>query len=388
MAYIPDATVTSEPIGGRPAGTAAAEFRTLKQYLAGLLGFPSGLAFIQPNLLINPNWLIDQIAEGALYIVNSGAVQGPDGWTGGSAGTGIFKVRTLADPDNAALKCLEITCTTADAAIAAGDLYFLQTSVEGYDAAALMAGTVNAQQITVSFNFKSNVNGVYGISVKNSAANRTYVGIITVVDANEHTYTVTLTMDTAGVWLYNNGVGLTFAICLAGGATFQAVAGAWSAGNFYTTAAQCNFMSAITSIAYLKRIQLIRGGNVLPFQPADYEKELRKCQRYYEKTWAQGVAVGAISTPDSLVTIIQNIVLGTGIVGITFPFKVTKRDIPTWKVYSDATGTIDKLRDRGTPVDVAATYYSVGTWGAVAYANSPAAPVTLSAHFFANSRLS
>jgi hypothetical protein len=50
-------------------------------------------------------------------------------------------LRTLADPENAALKCLEITCTTADAAIAATDDYFIYSAVEGYDAAALMAGT-------------------------------------------------------------------------------------------------------------------------------------------------------------------------------------------------------------------------------------------------------
>src|SRR5689334_19277103 len=52
----------------------------------------SGYFFREP-LNINPNWLIDQINEGALYTVNTTGVQGPDGWTGDAVGAGVFKLR-------------------------------------------------------------------------------------------------------------------------------------------------------------------------------------------------------------------------------------------------------------------------------------------------------
>jgi hypothetical protein len=245
-------------------------------------------------LLINPNWLIDQINEGALYTVTGGAadVQTVDGWSGAApVAPGVFKVRRLVDPDNAALTCLEITCTTADAAIAAADAYYLHTAIEGYDATALLAGTASAQAITISFKFKSTVTGVYGISLANSALNRSYVGIFTVANANEASYTLTLTLDTTGTWLYTDGVGLRLRICLAAGTNFQKAAGSWGADNMLTTSAQANFMSDVVNVAQLKRIQLIPGSVALPLAPADIQKELAKCQRYYWKTFNQGTAV-------------------------------------------------------------------------------------------------
>lgn len=286
------------------------------------------------NMLINGNWLIDQINEGALYTINAAAVQGPDGWSGSAtAGSGVFKVRRLADPDNTALKCLEITCTTIDASIAATDAYYIHTAIEGYDAASLMAGTALAQAITISFNFKSNVNGTYGISVANSALNRSYVGTFTVGDANEHPYTLTLTLDTAGTWLYDNGVGVRLRICLAAGSNFQKAAGAWGSDNMLTTSAQTNFMSNVANIAFLKRIQLVLGSVALPFKPQDIQKELAKCQRYYWKTFPVGTAVA--QNAGNLGTVQYRALVG-GAVAHTFPFRfpVPMRDVPTITGYN------------------------------------------------------
>lgn len=242
------------------------------------------------NLLINPNWQLDQINEGALYTVNAADVRGPDGWSGTAVGAGVFKLRTVADPENAALKCLEITCTTADAAIAATDDYFIYTAIEGYEAAALMAGTSAALAIIAQFKFKTTTTGVYGVSIANSALNRRYIGIITVADTSEHEYTVTLTLDTSGTWLYTNGVGIYMRICLSAGSNFQGTASAWAAGAEQTTSAQCNFMSVNTNTAYLKRVQLIPGALVQAYKPADIQGELAKAQRYYCKTFAQGTS--------------------------------------------------------------------------------------------------
>src|SRR6266404_4339256 len=232
MAYIVDPTNPLSPTNTQGATQGAEELRALKAYIAGITGVPPGTPFLQQNLLINPNWQIDQINEGGLYTINSGAgIQGPDGWTG-YATTGIFKLRTLVDPDNAALKCLEITCTTADAAPAAGAHYGIATAIEGYDAAALMSGTAFAQQITIQFKFKTSLIGTYGVSIRNSALNRSYTGVIVVADIAEHEYVVKLTLDTAGVWLYTNGVGIIFELSLYAGATFQTPANVWTAGNF------------------------------------------------------------------------------------------------------------------------------------------------------------
>lgn len=291
--------------------------------------------YLRPNLLINPNWLIDQVNEGALYTVNS-TVAGPDGWTGvATAASGVFKLRQLTDPDNAALKCLEITCTTIDAAIASGDQYTLFTAIEGYDMAALGWGTASALPVTLTFKFKTSVVGVYGVSMSNSAGNRSYVSIITVANTNENTYTLTVPGDTAGVWLYMNGGGAYLQLALAAGSTYQTTAGAWGGAGFLTTAAQVNFMSSVSNIAYLKRVQLTAGSIVTGFAPQDYQKELAKCQRYYAKSFAMGTA------PVSNVgTIIGGFEIGAfraGAVtmyGPTLPFPVRMRATPTMTTFN------------------------------------------------------
>jgi hypothetical protein len=340
----------------------------------------------RPNLLINPNWQIDQINEGALYTINAG-VQGPDGWGGSVTGAGVFKLRTLVDPDNTALKCLEITCTTADALMAASDYYGISTLIEGYDAAALMAGTSSALPITIQFKFKTNVTGVYGVAIRNSAANRSYVGIITVADTAENEYSVTLTMDTAGTWLYTNGVGLILNLTLAAGTDANATAGSWQAGGFRTTSAQCNFMSSTSNIAYLKRIQLIPGSVVQAYKPADIQRELAKCQRYYAKTFAQGTApaqsAGVVGTVNSLAEVANSS-------SRDWRFPCTMRASPTIVSYNPSAANAN-VRDITNGADRTITV-NAGSQLSPDVVNfqfqAVSAPCNNAIHFTANARLS
>lgn len=338
----------------------------------------SGLVYIdnpsRPNLLVNPNWQLDQINEGALYTINGAAANGPDGWSGEAVGGGggVFKLRTLADPDNAALKCLEITCTTIDAAIAAGERYSIFAAVEGFDAAALQAGVASAQSVTLQFKYKTSVAGVYGVSLANSAKTRSYVGIINVADANEHEYSLIVPMDVAGAWLYTNGVGLYLRLTLAGGANFQAVAGAWNAADNYCTAAQANFMSNIANIAYLKRIQLIPGALVQAYRPADIQKELAKAQRQYCKTFSQGQAVGAGLTQVGCLTgLCINATCGPR---QNFQFPAEMRAAPAVTTYHVVTGGSADWRSVAAGTDDTASVANVSTREAIISSTTAAAP--------------
>lgn len=293
----------------------------------------------QPNLLINGNWLMDQINEGALYTSQSGsATFGPDGWLMTNAGgtPGVLKMRRIVDPDNAALKCLEITCTTADAAVASSDFFELVTSVEGFDAAGLMWGTSSAVPVTLRFKAKFNVTGVYGISVANAVAqNRNYVGIITVPDANENEYSLTIPGDTTGTWDYVNGVGMYLRICLMAGTGYHTTAWVWGGtAGLKTTSAQANFMSSATNIGYIKRIQLIPGSVALAYGPQDIQKELAKCQRYYWKTFDQGVAVAQASGTHNGAIMYMPQTAGVKTWGMLVPFPVPMRAAPTATYYN------------------------------------------------------
>jgi len=291
--YIVDPLNAATPTDQQGAKQGAEEFRALKAYIAGLIGLPVNFPGFRKNKIYNGSWRFDQEKEGALYTAGA-LVQTVDGWTASLIGTGVFKVRRLVDPDFPSQYCLEVTCTTIDAAIAAGDYYILKHAIEGYDVADLRTGTATAKQITISFDMKFSVAGVYGIAIQNSATNRSYVGTVTQNVANtRESKTVTLTLDTAGTWLYTNGIGLQLSFCLAGGSGFQAAAAnIWGAGAFYTVATQANFMSNVANIGYIGRIQLEKGIVATEFEEISYGEELRRIERYYRKTFNPGQAIG------------------------------------------------------------------------------------------------
>ena len=330
----------------------------------------------------NPNFLVDQINEGGLYTASAGTVPGPDGWSGSATGAGVFKMRTLADPDNAALKCMEITCTTADAAIAATDVYQVYTAIEGNDVRALKVGTASAEKITVQFKFKSSVTGVYGLSVINNASNRCYVGTITVPDTAENAYSLTLTLDTSGTWEYTTSAGIYLRLCLAAGPDHQGTALAWAANNIMTTSAQCNFMSSNTNIAYLKRFHVVPSGCVLSYANTDIEKELAKCMRYYEKSYSQGVALGTASRLGGISTIYNAAIAGAP----GFSFRVPKRITPTITGYSSLTGASGKWYDT-TATDQNVTFNNTGIAG-VENVSLAAGTSAYLGHYAATARLS
>lgn len=330
--------------------------------------------FSKDPLNVNPNMLIDQINEGSLYTVNATGVQGPDGWTGNAAGGGVFKLRRIADPDNAARYVTEITCTTADAAIGATDKYEIYTSIEGYDLAQLAPGTASAGKITIQFQFKTSVTGTYCIALQNSAQNRAYIGTITVSDTSVHDYSVTLTLDTSGTWLYTNGVGCYIFFGLAVGSDFQASGGSWQAGNYHATSAQANFMSSTSNVAYLGRFHVIPGNVVCAYKPADIQRELAKAQRYYEK-------VGG--TLQSFF-IDWNADAGSSTTGAwTWNFRVEKRTTPTMSTSGAFTtvNTTGTLAQNASPQNCANFINSAAAGRAYIYNNT-------GSYLVANARLS
>lgn len=261
---------------------------------------------VQPfrNRIYNGAWRFDQVNEGTAYTCAAGSTtQAMDGWSAVMGSPGVISMQRVADPDNASLYALKIACTTADNSIAAGDLYYIQTAIEGYDVADMKLGTASAAQITISFDMKMDVTGTYGISLFNSALSRGYVGTVTqnVASTNE-SKTVTLMLDNTGTWLYTNGVGLYLRFTLAAGSTYQVAAGTWANSSALTTSSQCNFMSANTNVGYIKRIQLEKGPVATPFEEMSIVADLVRTQRYAEKSYEQGTAVATSTLVGTLLT--------------------------------------------------------------------------------------
>jgi len=394
--YVVDAANANSPTDVQGAKQGAEEFRALKLRVNTLGAAVGGTIGTFKNRIYNSSWRFDQINEGALYTAAAGIFNAVDGWSTILVGAGVFKLRRLVDttrflPNNSGF-ILEVTCTTADAAIAAGDEYAIDHAIEGYDVADLLSGTSGAKQITIRFPMNFSVVGTYGVAIRNSAADRTYIGTVTqnVAGADE-VKTVTLTLDTAGTWLKTNGVGLQVSFCLAAGTTYQATAGSWQAGNFLTTSAQVNFMSNIANTGYIGRIQLEKGAVATEFEELSIQQDLARCQRYYWKTFAQGTAVAQAAGRVGAISY-RAVVTGVGPFGCVMTyFPVEQRANGTITYYSPDVASAN-WRNIGVGESGAATSEGTPSPHRIAILNTQVAGdnagALLQIHATVNSRLS
>jgi hypothetical protein len=172
--------------------------------------------------------------------------------------------------------------------ITASDFFTVRQYIEGFNTADLAYGTANAQTVTLSFWVRSSLTGTFGGVIFNSATNRTYVFSYTISAANTwEQKTITITGDTTGTWLTNNGIGLAVDFTLASGSNFTRSAGSWSTSGFAVTGTT-SVVGTNGATFYITGVQLEVGTSATPFERRLYNQELANCQRYYYRIKASG----------------------------------------------------------------------------------------------------
>lgn len=219
------------------------------------------------------------------------------------AGGGIFTIRKTANAPTVAQagmllnNCYEILTTTADVVIAAGDAYGTQQMIEGYNFAQLAQ-----RPFTLSFWARSNVTGNYCVAFSNSISDRSYVADYTInaVDTWEYKTITVPASPSAGTWNYTNGIGLTVSFLRACGVTYTTPANVWTVGTFYASGVngvssnQVNNVAGNNNYLMIDAIQVIAGSQPKSFERRTVQQELALCQRYFYKTYLQGVAPGTL----------------------------------------------------------------------------------------------
>jgi hypothetical protein len=106
-------------------------------------------------------------------------------------------------------------------------------------------------------------------------------------------------------------------------------------------------------------VQLEKGSTATSFDYRPYGTELALCQRYYEKSFAIGVAPSAANATNLICQFNNSGGSGAGADAYTrgsVQFKVPKRSTPTVNIYSpSASGQVRYLRNTGATVDGAAS---------------------------------
>jgi hypothetical protein len=235
------------------------------------------------NRIINGAMTIDQRNAGAAVTVNtSAAFYAADRFRfSGVASSGVFTGQQIADAPTGFTNSLRVTVTTADASLAADDIYYCVQPIEGFNTFDLGFGSAAAQTVTLSFWTKSSLTGTFGGGFVNEAVTRSYPFTYTINAANTWEYkTVTVAGDTTGTWVTNNGIGLRVYFGLGVGSNFTGTGNQWNGAFDMSVAGAVNVMATLSATWQISGVQLEKGSVATPFEFRSIGQELGLCQRY------------------------------------------------------------------------------------------------------------
>jgi hypothetical protein len=304
------------------------------------------------NRIINGAMIIDQRNAGAAVTVNANAVFYPvDRFSAvGETADGVFTLQqSTSTPPAGLINYVRATVTTADASIGASQRYFFRQSIEANQLYDFGLGTSAAKTFTLSFYVRSSLTGTFSGSMRSSSGGRSYVFSYTINAANTwERKSITLTGDTTGTWGTGVNTGIILSWSLGAGSTLSTTANTWTAGNFFGETGASNVIATLNATWDVTGVQLELGSVATEFTlaGATIQGELAACQRYYQKSYAQGTAP-ATATTDGFVYSTGNAGAATTsyILGPTF-FKVTMRTAPSVTFY-DSAANVNKC-ERGS----------------------------------------
>jgi hypothetical protein len=280
---------------------------------------------------------IDQRRAGASVSVQTSTGYTLDRWTAVTSQNSKFTVQQDAGAVTPPVGFNDYLGVTSSSAytVTSGDYIFLAQYIEGYNVADLSFGTANAKTITISFWVRSSLTGTFGGVIGNNDQNRTYPFTYTISAANTwEQKTITIAGDTTGTWNVTNSTGLAIRFGLGVGSTYLGTAGSWSSSQLFSATGATNLVGTNGATWYITGVQLEQNTTATPFERRLYGQELANCQRYFEKTYALGTAIGASNTNG----FIDFTTSTTGFSNAMYPirFSVAKRTTPTMTFYDDS----------------------------------------------------
>jgi hypothetical protein len=256
-------------------------------------GVLAPISSVMRNRIINGAMVIDQRNAGASVTINVANQRfSVDRFFAlGQATDGVYTLQQSSTAPAGFVKSMLATVTTADTSIGASQFYFFGQNIEGFNTADLGWGTANAKTVTLSFWVRSSLTGTFAGSIRNGAADRSYVFTYTISAADTwEQKSVTIAGDTTGTWLTDNQAGIILVWSLGEGSSGLTTAGSWVAGSFRGATGQTNLIATSGATFYITGVQLEVGTQATSFEYRQYGTELSLCQRYYYKIQASGTA--------------------------------------------------------------------------------------------------
>jgi hypothetical protein len=310
---------------------------------AGSVSAPNTFGF--KNRIINGDMRIDQRNAGTSNTITT-TYYTLDRWQAGSSSSSKYSVQQNAGtvtPPIGFTNYLGATSLTANT-VGVAEQYFIRHFFEGYNAADLGWGTVNAQTVTLSFWTYSSLTGTFGGCIHDNPAARSYVFSYNISTANTWTKsTITIPGDTTGTYSSNTDKAMAIVFSFGVGSNFQTTTNTWSTGNYKSFSGETQLVATNGAKFYITGVQLEKGSQATTFDFRDYIRELQLCQRYFETSYSNGTSVGSANTYGAAATTSN----GAGYWILSVPFSVVKRIPATIITYSTATGTANRVRLTG-----------------------------------------
>jgi hypothetical protein len=220
--------------------------------------------------------------------------------------------------------------------------------LEGWMAQDFNWGTPYGSPITISYWFKSSATGTFSYGIRNAGPfTIAYTGFFTYANAGVWQY-ISYTVSpppTGYAWQTGNLAAIEVHV----GGTFQGTVSpvGWNAGSNFGISGGANWYSTNGYVAFTG-VQLEKGTVATPFEVRPYATELQLCQRYYEKSYDQGVNPGTATAAGVFTGVAGN---PSGLQGPIF--KVPKRAAPIGSgiAYYSKTGTVSVLTNWSNDLD-------------------------------------
>ena len=287
------------------------------------------------NRVINGDMRIAQRGTSAFTSTTS-SLYTLDRWTTYGSGGSQFTVQQNAGsitPPVGFTNYLGVVNSATPTTPSGSQEYDVYQYIEGYNIADLGWGTANAKPVTLSFWVRSSITGTFGASLGNSGSSRTYPFNYTISSSNTwEQKTVTIPGDTSGTWLTDNGAGISLTFSLGAGSTKSGTANTWAGANYTQPTGSTALVSTASATWQLTGVQLEKGSVASAFEQLHYGHVLALCQRYYQKSYPQSVAVGSAFNYSASGIQINGVTYSY--YGVSIQLKQTMRASPTLTTYS------------------------------------------------------
>lgn len=293
----------------------------------GLINLPSVAASVVSTLglCVNPFMEISQENGTTLLTLASGTPKyGVDQMVGSFTGSMVIKSQQVANPFSATatfkrfLSSQQLSVTTSSA-LSAGHFVNLFQPIEGNMFKGMGWGGSDAAAIDVVAVVMASVTGTYSLYVQNAAAARSYVVPVSLTANTPAVVFATIPGDTSGTWPATTSHAVSIGFNAGAGSTFVAPANsAWQAGNYYAVSGNTNLsatLSATFTIGYLNAfpsgfLNYASASQVnlskLASMRQPYDIDLNRCQRYWQASYAYGVAPGTVTQTGAEIVLMYN----------------------------------------------------------------------------------